>query len=139
MMRADLLCLIAGLACAACAEPASTPVSPSAVTVSTQLFSGTLPVGGMKFYSYSVTEGGTVAAMLASLSPGLGASPSSRVELGIGIPAGTGCRTLTSAVVGPALVPQLQLSQTPGVYCVSVTDTGALSAPMTFAVRIIHP
>ncbi|MEO8678444.1 MAG: hypothetical protein ABI665_05320 [Vicinamibacterales bacterium] len=138
-MARRLLSLIAVIGCAACSEPASTPTSPSEVTVGTQLFSGTLPVAGAKFYSYSVNTGGTVAAMLASLSPGLGGSPSTRVELGIGIPAGTGCRLLTSSVVGPALVPQLQLSQTPGVYCVSIADTGSLVSPMAFAIRISHP
>jgi len=138
-MATRLAGLLALLACAGCTEPAGTPTSPSEVTLNTQLFSGTLPVGGSKFYSYSVNAGGTVSAMLASLSAGLGGSPTTRVELGIGIPAGTGCSLLTSAVVGPALVPQLQLSQLQGVYCVRITDTVGLSAPATFAIRIIHP
>ena len=139
-MRTGLLSVTMALACVACAEPPSTVTAPSVVTVSTQLFSGTLPARGSKFYSYTVTEGGTVSAMLASLSPGLGASPTTRVELGIGIPAGTGCRLLTSAVVGSALVPQLQLSQSPGVYCVNVADTtGSLTGAMAFSIRIIHP
>jgi hypothetical protein len=138
-MRLRLLSLVAVLGFPACAVPVNTFTSPSEVTVNTQLFSGTLPVGGSKFYSYSVNEGGTVSAMLASLSPGIGASPATRVELGIGVPAGFGCQLLTSAVVGAALVPQLQLSQLQGVYCVSITDTVGLQAPMTFAIRIIHP
>lgn len=138
-MRRGLPVVFALLTFAACGEPSATPTSPSEVTVNTQLFSGVLPVSGSKFYSYSVTEGGTVSAMLASLSAGLGAAPASRVELGIGIPAGTGCRLLMSAVVSPALVPQLQLSQSQGIYCVSIADTGNLSSPMTFAIRIIHP
>ena len=141
MMRAGLLSVIVALASVGCSEPPSTVTAPSVVSVSTQLFSGLLPVSGSKFYSYSVTDGGTVSAMLASLSQGLlSPSPTSRVELGIGIPAGTGCRLLTSAMVGPALVPQLQFSQTPGVYCVNVADTtGSLPGAMAFSIRIIHP
>jgi hypothetical protein len=61
------------------------------------------------------------------------------LELGIGVPAGTGCATTTTQIVGPALAPQMTVSLAAGVFCLRVGDAGELRAPITFAVRFVHP
>ncbi len=137
-----LLALCAGLAGAACGD-AATPTAPSAVIEAAPrvvVFSGTLAPRGSRFYSYTVTRAGTVTAMLASLVPGAAPTPvNNRLQLAIGIPAGTGCAARLADNVPPALVPQLTETASAGTHCVSVTDVDGLPAPMTFAVRITYP
>ncbi len=138
-----LLALCAVLAGAACGDDGMTPTSPTgstAVAFTTKLFSGTLAPRSTRFYSYTVRTSGTVTAMLASVVAG-GSVPatSNRLELGIGIPAGTGCAVSLAENTAVALVPQLSQTASPGIYCVRVSDTDGLPGPMTFAVRITHP
>ena len=122
-----------------CSEPAVSVTAPTAVNVSTFVFTGTLPVGGSKFYSFTVSNAGTIQAMLASLTVGNAAVPGARVEFAMGIPAGTGCRPLATAMVGAALVPQLVVSLDTGIYCVNLSDTGSLLRDTAFAIRVLHP
>ena len=127
------------LGAAACSEPANPVTAPSAIDVSTFVFTGTLAVGGEKFYSFTVSNDGTIQAMLASLTAGGTAVPTARVQFALGVPAGTGCRPLTAITAAPALVPQLTSNLAEGIYCVSVTDTGTLTRDMNFAIRVMHP
>ena len=125
----------------ACHEPAS-PTSASTlavITATTELFIGTPPVGGMRFYSYTVTQPGTVSLTLASLTSVNSRPVNNRVTLGVGIPAGTGCGLQASTTTTASLTSQLQHSSTPGIYCVSVTDVERLPSDAAFAVRIVHP
>ena len=124
---------------AACHTPANPVSAPSEVTVSTFVFTGTLTVGGQKFYSFTVSSAGTIQAMLASLTAANNAVPTARVRFAIGVPAGTGCRETTATTTTPALVPQLTANLSEGIYCVSVTDTGTLTRDMNFAIRVMHP
>jgi hypothetical protein len=124
----------------ACADKAS-PTSPSdliVTTSTTELFAGTLPVRGTRFYSYTVTQPGTVSLTLASLTAG-SRPVTNRVTMGVGIPAGTGCALRDSTVASAALTSQLQHSSTPGIYCVNVSDAEGLPSAMAFAIRIVHP
>lgn len=124
----------------ACHEPSNPVSAPTEVTVSTFVFTGTLPVGGQKFYSFTVSDAGTIQAMLASLTVGTTPAPAARVQFAIGVPAGTGCSTSVTAITaGASLVPQITANLGEGIYCVSVTDTGTLTRDMNFAIRVMHP
>jgi hypothetical protein len=116
-------------------EPSSTTSTATAVT-----YAGTIDVGGSRFYSFSNAAAGSVTAFLASVT-----SPDTRLpvgvplEIGIGVPAGTGCSTTTTQIVTPGLVSQMTVSLASGVFCLRVADAGELRAPVAFAVRFSHP
>ena len=119
---------------------ASTPTGPSEVTLTTETFTGSLAVGASRFYSFTVASGGTVSVTLASVtSQADGATLSGPLEVGVGIPAGSGCRTSVAASVSSGLTAQLQMSASPGVHCVRVSDTVGLSSPIHFSLRFTHP
>jgi hypothetical protein len=141
MTCARILILGAMLVGAGCGDEVSTPTSASSTTAAslTQLFTGVMPIKGTKFYSYTVTTAGTVSATFASLTTGAGAVAGRSMELGIGIPAGTGCAVREVINTTPALVPQLTQEAAAGVYCVSLADVEGLPASMNFAIRIVHP
>ena len=141
-MTARLLtvALLAALT-AACGDDAS-PTAPSSTTstATTVTYAGTIDVGGSRFYSFSNAAAGSVTAFLASVT-----SPDTRLpvvaplEIGVGVPAGTGCSTTTTQVVAPGLVSQMTVSLAAGVFCLRVADAGELRAPVAFAVRFSHP
>jgi hypothetical protein len=142
-MRTRLLAVtLAAVLAAACGDDNSTATSPTDTTpVSTTVtYTGTIDVGGSRFYSFTNAAAGSVTAFLASVT-----APDNRVplavslELGIGVPAGTGCATTTTQVVAPGLVSQLNASLAAGVFCLRVADAGELKAPVAFAVRFNHP
>ena len=128
----------------ACSD--DSPTSPTDTTTTTSsgttvTYTGTLDVGGSRFYSFTNAAAGSVTAFLASVT----ASTDNRVplavplQLGVGIPAGTDCATTTTQVVGSGLVSQLSVSLAAGVFCLRVADAGQLKAPVSFAVRFTHP
>ena len=138
MMRRLLAAMLAAIALG-CGNDA-VPTSPTVVNVSTQTFTGTLVVGASRFYSFTVTSGGTIAASLASVTSAQDNTVLDRIlELGIGFPAGTGCAVTTTKNVSPALTAQVLTSGEPGIHCVRVADVGDLTAPIKFAVRFAHP
>ena len=121
----------------------SSPTAPTTTAATTTgpatiLFSGTLEPRGTRFYSYSMTTSGTVTAMLASLERN-GVPMTNALEIGLGIPAGTGCSVGATHNSGPLLIPQLRQDFGTGTYCVRIADVDGLPAPMTFTIRVIHP
>lgn len=132
------LIVIAALACGGCGDEAETPTSATSTAPTTILFSGALQPRGSRFYSYTLTTAGTVTAMLASLERS-GVPVGNSLELGLGIPAGTGCAVSVSSTTSTALVPQLRQDASTGTYCVRISDTEGLPSAMTFTIRVIHP
>lgn len=121
---------------AACGETATSPSS----TFGSETFSGTLPVKGSSFYSFSVGVAGPVDITLASITSGTPPQPSAvPVGLGFGIPAGEGCGLMTSTTTASGLTAQISSTVNAGIYCVSIYDTGTLAAAANFAIRIFHP
>jgi hypothetical protein len=117
-----------------------TPTAPSAPAVITQYFTGSLEVGGSRFFSFTNTATGTGTFMLASVTSQARGTPVSAVlGLGTGIPAGTGCAVTESANTSATLQVQHTRVFPPGIYCVSVWDTGQLNATINFALRFTHP
>lgn len=138
MIISRLLIMTALLAAAGCGEEAETPTSATSTEPTSVLFAGTLQPRSTRFYSYTLTSAGQVSAMLASLEHGQ--SPmSNSVELGIGIPAGTGCSVVVAQQTKTSLVPQIKQDSAIGTYCVRISDTEGLPTAMNFTIRVIHP
>lgn len=133
--------------CGACShnsttEPSLTSTSSTttaaAPTVS-EAFTGTLPVGGFRFYSFNIAANGTVNVTLNSVS-GAGVPSTVQLGLGIGQPSGADCAATVNATAGStASAPQATGVFGPGVFCVRVYDVGNLFAPAAFSITIAHP
>jgi hypothetical protein len=125
-----------------CSKATTSPTTPtSAAAVVTETFTGTLTVGGSRFYSYATPADGTATATLVTIG-GSGVPESVVVNLGFGVPNAFGCTAGATAVqvVGTAGVSaSITESQTAGVHCVQVADFGNLYAPAQFTVTIDHP
>lgn len=127
------------LGVAACGDddPPTTP-SPTPTTALAELFSGTLPLTGSSFYSFSVDTTSNVGLTLLSLATSINSPPiATPLVLGLGIPSGTGCALMTSTTTGPGLAPHVSRPVEPGIYCASIANNGALSQPADFLIRII--
>jgi hypothetical protein len=105
----------------------------------TELFIGSLPIGGSSFYSIGFGESNQVRVTLVGLSSASGVLLPGTVTLRLGIPSGTGCAPQTSAQnVAPGFAPQLVSQLNAGTYCVDVVDTGGLTQTTNFLVRIVE-
>ena len=141
-MRSVLGIVVIGIAMAgpACAE--ATVSGPTAignnVTLTTETFSGTLPVGGSRFYSFTVPQTGSTSVTLLSLKQN-GADTSVIVLIGLGAPRATECLLLDGLQVTAGVSPQVTLSPNPGVYCARISDAGNLTGPVEFSINIVHP
>lgn len=124
----------------------STPTSPTSTTTTTittaatttEDFTGTLPVGSSRFYSFSVAETGTVSVLYSSVG-GNGVPGSVWLGLGLGAPSGEDCVTTNNINTPPGAGAQLTGTYSPGIYCVKVSDIGNLFAPAAFSISITHP
>ena len=143
MKRTLALLVVASLA-VACSDSSQTPTTPSTTSSSTSgapiYFTGTLAPQTSSFYSFTITQAGTLSVTLASLSvdpfnPTLSAS----VGLGFGTPAGTACSLTRSVKTAAGLAAQLVTAVGLGVFCVEIFDVGNLKLPTDFVVRIVHP
>jgi len=125
------------LASACSSDSSGTTVTGPSTNPTSEMFSGTVPVGGSDSHSFTVSlSNGQVNIILTAAGP-----PASIYEgLGIGTPSGTTCSILTGgAVVTPAGTTAL-LSGTAaaGSYCVVVYDVGNQTADITYAVTVTH-
>jgi hypothetical protein len=135
-----LLCGSLASGCSNSSTSPSTPATPS-TTAFRERYTSVLPVGGTKFYSFSIATAGTVTATLESIG-GAGVPSSVVVNLGVGTPFQSSCSANYTAVqvIGDAgLTAVVTGSQQPGALCVAVNDVGNLFAPATFTVVIDHP
>jgi hypothetical protein len=133
-----LLLVGSSLPLAACGDEPATPTSPSTEDVATtRLFTGTLAPGGSTFYSFTVPQASDVSLTLASVTP-VNARPAAPValDLGLGVPRGTGCAVSSEVVVEADLAAQIREARPAGVHCVAVADAGQLAGEVAFAVRI---
>lgn len=130
----------ASLAAGACGDSADTVTGPTDVTLTTEHFSGTIVVGGVRFYSFTVTQSGVATITLASVTgPTTGVALPVALRLGLGVPQATGCAVTAHVIAPAALVAQLTQPIEPGVHCIEVADAGELTAPVSFAARFTHP
>jgi hypothetical protein len=138
MMAIRILIVMTAIAAAGCSDDLTTPTSPTTNEPTSVLFVGTLQPRSTRFYSYTLTSAGPVSAMLASLERGQ-TPVTNAVELGLGIPAGTGCAVQVAQTTKTSLVPQIKQDAAIGTYCVRISDTDGLPAAMNFTIRVIHP
>jgi hypothetical protein len=133
--------LAAALLSAACSNTQSPtpPTTPTpVVSPTTETFVGTLPVGGVRFYSFSIVVSGTVTATLVRIG-GPSVSPGVMVSLGLGTPSGTACSSSSPTTVSVDTTAQVTATEQPGLYCVNIADVGNLPAAADFTVTIDHP
>lgn len=141
-MRVLLGIVVVGMALSgtACAE--ATVAGPTAignnVTLTVETFSGSLPVGGSRFYSFTVPQSGLTTVTLVSLKQD-GANSNTIVLVGLGAPRGTECLLIDGRQVTADVVAQISLTPEPGVYCARISDAGNLTGPVDFSINIVRP
>lgn len=132
--------VLAGMFAAGCSPlgPTSSPEVPPNADLVVENFSGSLPLKGFAFYSFSVVEGGTTYLSLITLKEG-GVDSAVKVTIGLGTPRGTSCATsnVLSVVADGSL--SLTGSTQRGVHCAVVFDPGNLTKDATFSLNITHP
>lgn len=140
-MRLPISLLGLALLISSCSKSPTAPTidprtpAPPAVAES---FKGVVPVGGAKFFSFSVTQYGTVDLTLNRVDED-GSPSAAMLGIGIGRPSGTRCATSSVMNTAAGTTPQLTGPYEIGVYCANVADIGELSGPASFDVTIAHP
>jgi hypothetical protein len=141
MTRWTPFVLLASLLMAACGDSPTAPddTATTTTTVSPTVFEGTLDVKGARFYSFSVSQSGSLTAHLASLTlVGHREVLAVPVRLGVGVPKGEGCAVTEFVDASPALVTQLTTTLAAGIYCMNISDIGALPDAAVFSIRFLH-
>jgi hypothetical protein len=148
-MRATIAAILGLILFGSACSHSSTSTSPSTTSSTTsttaaaptvsESFTGTLPVGGFKFFSFNIAANGTVNVTLNSVT-GAGVPATVQLGLGIGTPSGIDCSTTTTVTAGvTAAAPQTTGTFGPGTFCVRVYDVGNLFGPANFNITIAHP
>lgn len=136
--------IVVATAIVGCACHGNSTTAPSTTTTSaaeptiTEYWADTVPVGGAAFYSFSMSQRGTVQVTLQSVS-GQYVPPTVTLGLGVGTPNGTSCETTSTTNAQAGSSPQLTGTYDEGLYCAKVSDVGNLYAPATVSVSIAHP
>jgi hypothetical protein len=115
----------------------TTTTTTSTPATTTEEFDGTLGVGATAFYSFTVSQAGSVTATLVSIS-GAVVPATVQVRLGIGTPDGAGGCSTTTMSLANSVSPTLSATEQPGNYCANITDVGNLAGTATFVVTIAH-
>lgn len=141
MMRRIAFVLLLPCLMAACSDSPTAPDDTAAdtATVSPTVFEGTIGQNESKFYSFTVSQSGSVTAYVASLTlVGHREALAVPVRIGVGRPQGEGCAVTESMETSPALVTQLTTTLGTGIYCMNVSDMGALPGEAVFVIRFRH-
>jgi hypothetical protein len=143
LMRSIALALaLVATSCGGSDNSAATTTPTEVATPKSELFEGKLQSSGdSTFFSFTVSTAGNVNVTLASVTTTTSPGSSTNLVLGVGLgsPLATDCNLTTQTTTGPGLTSQLVGSNfSPAIYCVRVFDVGNLTAPVNFAVRIVH-
>lgn len=132
--------LLAGLASSGCSPlgPTSPPTNLPNSALVVENFSGTLPLKGVVYYSFSVTDSGTTYLTLLSVKED-GVDTEALITIGIGIPRGTSCVATNVLSVKAGGAAQLTGTTNRGVHCAVVFDPGNLTKDATFSLNIARP
>lgn len=126
---------------AACNDNPTSPDDTATTTavVSPTAFEGTLGQNESKFYSFTISTSGSITAYLASLTlVGHREALTVPVRLGVGVPRGEGCAVTQFVDTSPALVTQFTMTLGTGIYCIGISDVGALPGAAVFSIRFLH-
>jgi hypothetical protein len=131
------LLLAVALATAGCSsnEP-QTPTTPTPVEIPEPDWTGTLTVNGAVILPFNAQDIGTVTAILSDLQPNNEATLD--VGLDLGTWSGTSCTLKianTQVGIGGGVV---GFANGPGALCARIYDSGRLTEPVTFVVKITH-
>jgi hypothetical protein len=129
MMLAMALLAGAG-SCKAAAAPS--PV------LATETFTGTLPVLGMAFHTFTIKYAFATTDLSATVST-LNVTPAVTIGLGFGTVSGTTCAvqvSTTTAAVGQELFAPNGASA--GTYCVQIFDAGSLTDTTAYTLTVKH-
>jgi hypothetical protein len=137
MKRALILLAVVAAACGG-STTAPTTVGSNA-TVSNDVFTGTVAVGGQNVHNFTVTTPGTVSVTMTAAGP----PPTITMGLGVGNPNGAGgCTFLTGGTTtAQASTTTAQLTGTltaSGAYCVAIADIGNAAGPITYSITVSH-
>ncbi len=103
-------------------------------------FTGTLPLKGSRFYSFSVeSKGGGVTSLTLVDAKENGVTTEALITVGLGTPRGTQCVASNALSVAPSGNVHVSGTTNRGVHCAVVTDLGNLTSPATFQLNIAHP
>jgi hypothetical protein len=130
----------AASACSSGDSSTTLPTTPS-VPLTTDTISGTVPVLGSSFATFTASQSGEIDVTLTAVGP-----PSTiSMGLAVGSLAAAGsntCVPLSGATVSPVTAsstPQLTGTVAPGTYCVLVYDIGNQTAPVNWTATVKHP
>jgi hypothetical protein len=126
---------------AACTTADPTPnLTPVVVTppTKTEVFNGTVGVGQGTSFNFTVTNVGDLSVTLTAAAP----PPTIAMQLGVGQQQFDGSCSLFSNgfITTPAgTTPQLGGTQiSAGAYCVTISDVGNATSPVTFSITVKH-
>lgn len=123
------LALLAG----GCGSSNSTPTTPTSGHA-VETFNGTLQPLGTNVHDFTIGITGEVTVTLTSAGP----PPNITLGVGIGTPNGAVCSLIQAQSVSAANIAQITGQADPGSYCISVYDTGTLTAPVNYTVVVSH-
>ena len=143
-MRVSLcLPVLLGVLAFGCTQTADTPSTTTSTTApsgtpTTDKFTGTVPVGGSDVKTFNILlANGQLNVILTAAGP----PPTIQMGLAVGTFNGSTCTIFQGGSVTTAAGATAQLAGTAvsaGLYCVQVSDVGNQSAPVTYAVTVIH-
>lgn len=127
-----LLCLSSALSLAVALAACGGVNSPSSNV--SEVFSGTLPVGGAASHQFTASKNGEFSVTLTTLTPATG----NAIQIVFGLLVGNGCQTIT---IVPATRGQTPLAGPidKGVYCLTLLDPGTLTQTATYSISVSHP
>jgi hypothetical protein len=123
--------------CSSSSSSSSSSVTGPSATPTTEVFTGTVPVGGSDSHNFTVAlSNGQLNVILTQAGP-----PSTiYMGLGVGNPGTSGCTLLSGGSTATPGGATAQLSGTvnAGSYCVSVFDIGNQTVDVTYSVTVTH-
>jgi hypothetical protein len=148
MKPAALFCSLLLTLLTTCGCSGDTPTSPTTTTTTTTTatvaspiyaedFTASVPVNGSAFYSFTVTQYGTVNISMTGVS-GQYVPLTVTMGLALGKPEAEGCTPTTSITSTAGAGPQLTGTYEAGVYCVKVSDVGNLFSAANVAMTIAY-
>lgn len=126
---------------AACGKDTPSTTSPTPNVAAPSVFvtwEGTLAVGATRFYSFPVSQTGTVNLTLTSLTNSSG-DLTTPVQISIGFPAGTSCTATSSATTVAGTEVHVSNTYDAGTLCTRISDVGNLVGPANFRLLIAYP
>jgi hypothetical protein len=132
----SLLLLTMALTAGACSKDPGTTVTPTPPEIAEPVWTGTLTVNGAAILPFTATDVGTVTAILNGLDPNNNATLN--VGLDLGTWSGSSCTSKISNVtvgIGGGVV---AFANGSGQLCARIYDSGYLTEPVTFTVKITH-